>query len=73
MRKDEIIIADLNLQLAKKQDIVDIITKENEILQLKLKTAKDALSIISKFTSADAEKWEDQGFIAANALFKINS
>ena len=72
MKKDEI-IAQLQLQLAKKQEIVDIVTKENETLHIKLNVAKEALITISEFTSADTDKWEDQGFIAASALFKINS
>lgn len=66
-------ILELKKQLLDKQTVVEVFTKENETLHIKLNVAKEALQLISQFTSEDVEKLEDQAFIAASALFKINS
>lgn len=72
MTKTEEIIH-LKKQLQDKQIIVEEFTKENQTMHVKLNVAKEALRLISQFTSEDIEKLEDQSFIAANALFKINN
>ncbi len=72
MTKTEEIIH-LKKQLQDKQIIVEEVTKENQTMHVKLNVAKEALRLISQFTSEDIEKLEDQSFIAANALFKINN
>lgn len=66
-------ILELKKQLIDKQTVVEVLTKESETLHIKLNVAKEALRLISQFTSEDIEKLEDQAFIAASALFKINS
>lgn len=67
-------IAELEKQLAAKQEIVEEITKENSFLHIKLNVAKEALQVISRYKPQDITKIiEDQSFIACEALFKIDS